>query len=652
MLYFLINRRFMCFLACLLVGASPSTAGLKDISDVTLAKDFSEWGLGVDSASTLRPATDKWDSARVTARTKDDWAGWLGERKRVLDRWMLAGRERHELPVGWAHDYVDQKTGGFLKWSPESTAPAPGSSEKVQAAWLMFVRSYNIGQVLEAARFYRLREDVQYRDWAIAQLDSYAANYVNLPLQSWNGESRLFYQALDEAIYCFQLLEAVRLLRPYVDKLTLERWQRQLFAPMADGLIRSSNADHNIVVWISAAVSAIGAEFDLPVAKDFDLKSDRNLLAILERGVSEDYFWHEMTLHYQNYVVMAVSNWLYAASIRGDDSARWRRIGLITRNLMFSQLAVRFANMEGPMLNDGLGQTRIPDRSLWGQVWRVVPTKIGISQAASVKSWDTLLDQPPELTGMSSLPPVKSQKFPGLDSVQLVSDGWQVLLHYGQRMATHAHQESLSYDLQYNGVWLFRDPGTVAYGSPLHSKYFRRAQSHTVPLIAREGQMPWPSEGSLISMETTKATVMHKGYQKGHDVDRETWIKGATFNDVVKFSLGAGKRLPVGLTFNTICKVTPGRGLAQVGKDDLGHADAFAYWSDRRQYSAEASIEFYLVCDGGKFLVKLASSDIATAFVATTPTTGKAGEQRTGIFIETIPITKATISVQIVAVSP
>lgn len=644
------KRLAACLLTCLLAAPSLSLAGLQEVADAKLASDFGEWKLGVDATPALRSAADHWEAARLTARGQKDWADWLEQRKRGLDRWMLAGRERYDQPVGWAHDYVDAKTGAFLHWSPESVAPPAGSSAKVQAAWLMYVRSHNIGQMLESARFYRLFDDVRYRDWAIAQLDSYAANYVNLPLQSWNGESRLFNQALDEAVYCFQLLEVVRLLRPNAD--TVERWQRQLFAPMAESLIRSSKGDHNIALWISAAVSAIGSQFDLPIARDFAANSERSLLAILERGVSADYFWHEMTLHYQSYVVMAVSNWLYAASMRGDDSARWRRIGLITKNLMAAPLGVRFANMEAPMLNDSLGQMRIPDRALWGQVWRVLPTKIGIAQAATVKSWDALLDPVADSSETSALPTVKSQNIPGLDAVQLVANGWQAMLRYGQKMATHAHQESLSYDLQYNGVWIFRDPGTVGYGSPLHGKYFRRAQSHSVPLIGREGQLPWPAEGALSRMDETRALVRHKNYQKGNDVDREIAIKADGFYDTVKFALGAGKRSPVGLAFNTVCQVIPGRGLVQSSGDDLGQLGGFAYWTERRQYAAETAIEFELSCDGSRFVMKLTGSQLATAFVAKTPTTGKAGEQRTGILVETGPVSEASIVVQLLAVAP
>ena len=233
--------------ALMLGGNTPASANLSGLSDTTIAKAFAGWQVGIEGLAAIRRPEENWAAAKSRAQ-QADWAKWLGEARGSLDRWMVLQREDPTKPVGWAHDYVDPKTGAFLTWSPDSAPPPPGTSDKIRAAWAMEVRAYNIGQILEAARLYRLLGEVRYRDWAVAQLDAYAANYSTLPLQNWHGQAHLFNQALDEAVYGFQLIEVVRLLRQDTPRETLDHWQRGLFEPMVGNLMRSEKSGNNIAV--------------------------------------------------------------------------------------------------------------------------------------------------------------------------------------------------------------------------------------------------------------------------------------------------------------------------------------------------------------------------------------------------------------------
>src|SRR5690606_19266296 len=122
---------------------------------------------------------------------------------------------------------------------------------------------------------------------------------------------------------------------------------------------------------------------------------------------------------YQDYVVRALGNWLYAAGLRPTGALSGKaqamaQIGERTRALMTSQLAIRFTEGDAPAVNDTQGLRTIPNVTLWSTLWRVLPTPVGLNAARNEKSWDTLLDPPPASVPESTLPPVVSHVVAGL----------------------------------------------------------------------------------------------------------------------------------------------------------------------------------------------------------------------------------------------
>lgn len=604
---------------------------------------------GLPDWPAVRTPKENWAQAALIAKTPE-WSAWLAARAAETQAWIKRSPEDPTRPVGWLQDYVDAATGKFLYWSPLSPAPSdPGS--KAYAAWAAKLRIYNVEQILQAARLYRLTGNTVYLDWATGQLDSYAQNYNALPLQTWNGQARLFTQSLDEAVYAFTLLDAVRLLRPSVKPEDLQRWRDGLFLPMAELLKPSVKGHDNISLWIVCALSAIADEFQVAALNEFALTGSRGLQSILAQGVSADGFWHEMSLPYQDYVVQGLGNWLYAVGIRPANALvsrqLWSNIGATTRRLMLSPLIVRFTDNDAPAVNDTQGARRIPNVELWSKQWRVLPTPVGLNAVRNVQSWETLLDPAPTDVPQPELPAVSSQVVSGLDSVVLNAKGWQALIRYGEKAASHAHQDALTYDLKFDRSWIFRDQGTVGYGSPLHANYFRRAHADAAPLIDRDGQTPWPSEGRVVNFDSAGNTVKveHPSYYKGHAVSRELHIDDTGFSDTVTFRLKGSTPYPVGLVFNTRCLPSYGDAAVAQAEDTLKKTGPFRYWTQRAQYAIGSRVEIRLDCGGRKFTLAFDSADLATLFTATTPDTG--GHQSRGFYLETRPVLNATINLHI-----
>ncbi|MEE9330720.1 MAG: heparinase II/III family protein [Methylophilaceae bacterium] len=612
-----------------------------------MRQSLMSYGMEVDGFPEIREPIEDWEAGRNKA-SGVAWSKWLDKKRRNLNQWIDNQNEDHFKPVGWGHDYIDAKTGKWLYWAPNKPIPKDASG-KVAAAWRMRVRVHNLEMMLDAARLYKLDGNVKYRDWVINEMSLYAQAYSTLPLQTWNGQSQLFTQALDEAVYSFHFIEIVRLLKSDVKASQLNTWELKLFVPMANNLMQSSIHGNNISVWIAASVSTIGNEFNLPALVQFGVDSEKGLPALLKNGVSEDYFWKENSLSYQDYVVSALYHWLYAALIRDGDSPLAQQVGLIAKNLMLSPTIVRFSNREAPMLNDSQVGKGIPNTKLWSNVWRVLPTRDGILNAYNQKNWGMLIDAPPRNVIATTLPAVESRQIPGINVAQLVSSDWQALIRYGKESSGHhTHQESMTYDLKHNGNWLFRDPGTVAYGSELHRNYFKKAQAHTGALINREGQLPWPSEGEVKRIDPINNTVevAHIDFQNSNDVTRILKINHKQFIENTIFKIGKQKKLPVGVTYNTACKVIVANELQAAKADTLVKDGAFAYWTNRKEYKTQGNIELELHCQKNKYFMNISGADIARLLLANTPTPNK-NEVLTGIYVETSLVSHSSITTSI-----
>jgi len=326
----------------------------------------------------------------------------------------------------------------------------------------------------------------------------------------------------------------------------------------------------------------------------------------LEKSVSDDYFWNENSLSYQDYVVSALSRWLYAALMRNDKSPEVQKIGLITKNLMASPAIVRFDKNASPRLSDSSGERSAPNKALYTATWRVLPTSLGITSAAQNIDWKNLIDPPPNNIKTEALPHVVSRQIPGLDAMQVVAKGWQALLRYGD----------------------------------------------TGALINRRGQIPWPAEGEMHFLDTkgNKLGVIHQEFQPFNNIARTLQVKSNdTFIEKTSFTIGQGKRLPVGVTYQTACSVQPGKGLSNADNDKnaISEKGSFSYWEIKNSYMASnQTISLKLKCEKSNYLITVDAANIDKVFIANTPSP-RNHEVLTGIYIETKPTSLSNITTTI-----
>lgn len=577
-----------------------------------------------------REAKENWISATEKTITETKWNDWLKDQIESQLSWQSEIRDLPEWEAGWLHDYIDDETGKIKAWTPNQKKPIINDKNQRQiAGWVANNRFHNIEKILNAARLYKLTKDDRFLKWCEEQINTYAESYETLTLKKWNGNARLMNQSLDEAQIAIKLLEANRLLASEKKNRNHDKWGELLFIPIANNLKKHSFGVHNISIWQNIAIYLTGVDYS---NNEFIQYSTIETRKIIKKGTSADFYWIEDSLSYQDYVVEALNELFIAASMRGTLATYQRELS-IAKELLKSPLNLKFESNDSPSPGDTTPKRKIPNLNLWKKIHRTIYTRQGARMAQREINWDTLLD-PIEIQDdldFSKLPNISSGHYPGLKAVMIVNNNWQLFSKYGQNRKSHSHQDALSFELQYRGIWISSDPGTVAYGSDLHTNFYKTYVAHNVPIIDGIGQALWPTSGELEKFDSNGeyVTLKHKNYQENTTAKRNFNIK-TKFVDTLE--LKKQKESHLGLIFNTNCEIIYKKELIyKTEVAPLPKNIGFTYWSSVIELKPGKSVKLKLDCDGSYFSTKITSgTDFRIVIGRTPPKTQK----NYGIFIE------------------
>lgn len=576
----------------------------------------------------LRVAREDWPAARAAVQASPELARWVERQGQYVRAWSSLERERADLVGGWIHDYVDPATGVPLVWTEQVPEPADGTAAaqiRFKQAWVAYVRQRNSSHMLNAARLYRLTGDPAMRDWAIRQLDFYAENYERWPVRTVNGRGRMFRHGLDEAYAAFNLLDAARLLADAAGPLRQRRWNDGLFLPMSINLRTVTSPMTNVAVWHSVALAAIGLHLGDEALVEHAMGGAQGLRATLERGVTADGIWFEGSLGYNQYVIDALSQLLVQASVRGQAS-RFADVQIAAKRLLLAPLLLRFDDGSLPSPGDVTATMSAVDERSHRLLFRVVPTWYGIHSATRSYNWETLLDPPVSIPNRApGLPAVATRNFPDIRMAVLRAGDWQVFVHYGQATGHHAQEEALTYELNHGRTAISRDSGTVAYASPFHQRWFRRAASQNVPLVDGQGQQRW-ARGEVIQFDPSPSqlTVRHAEYRPQVSAERRYQVTSGGFTErtTLKADGRSGQVRRLGTAFHTDCKLEgPASRDGAIGHRDPPRTEATAYWRVETRITPGSEWTGTLLCSTQRYRLKITAADGASlnVFVGDAP---------------------------------
>lgn len=568
-------------------------------------KDFGKDG------SPVRTPKEDWNGAQQRTREDAKWAAWLEEQRAECDAWMAAHpADRVEWIAGWWHDFVDEKTGAFLPWTP---VPPAGVSEKVFGGWVFGFRSRHTQKMVQAARLWRLTGEGRYAAWVIRQLNFYAENYEKWPVQTEKSKSRLMYQSLDEANVLVRLVEAARLVDGRATPQQRQAWAEKLLRPMALLVDETLQRVHNIAVWQRSATGMAALYL-----RDSDLwrravEAPFGLRRQMADGVTSDYLWVEQSFGYNSYVVSAVLPLLIYAGLEGR-LGELRREAEIAENLMLAPSVLRFPDGRLPMPADTTGGfQRWPNTGLMESARRVFPTWIGGDAARRRLSWETLLDPVEEDAGRGgSLPEITSRNLESSRMAVLKQGEWQLFFHYGQLDPSHAQAEALNWEAAFGATDITHDAGTVGYGSPLHREFYTRGHAHNVVLIDGEGQQRW-APGELLAFDPARVAARQPQYRENVAVERDLRIAGDVVEDRVKVETRDQRKHRIGLALHVQGRVRLPEGF----RDDPGFA--LKHWEGARTAEFPNEVVLLVEYPGLVLEVKVAAGALLRVTHASTP---------------------------------
>jgi hypothetical protein len=617
---------FVSLMLSLFCHSCFAAAAVADGED--LAARFPDLKVVQESGLPVRVAREDWDGARRRVARDDAWKAWLKTSQRALDGWMSKPRDRAEWVAGYMHALIDPVSGLPLKWSANMPAPPikPSPDNKFHEAWVAWVRTNNIDNVREASRLFRLTGEQRYADWAVEQIDLYADNYALWPLQQlWGSRSRMIGQGLDEATATVRLLDAVRLLKDQVTPEKHTKWRDMLFLPIADNLRKADVGINNISLWHAAAIAEIGLHYGDESLIREGIDGPMGIRAIMKVGVTSDFIWYEGSLGYQTYVLRALAPLFVQASLHGRAHDLKREM-LIAQNMLLAPLALRFDDGMLPTPGDATARQKAVDLNFLMEMYRTLPTRIGLIEATRRKNWDTLLDPADvDLSVAARLPAVKSVNLDSIRMAVLKAGGWQVFLRYGQLTSYHSQEDALNTEVYYGDLPVSTAPATLLYESSLHKDYFRRAIAHNVPLVDGQGQAGWnPGVMLRFDADAPALTVSQPKLRPDATATRDISIQDDQLVDRLSLRLKPEVRgvKRLGFIFHSDCDV-------EFVKDKAVPASAavppvgrgFQFWEDITVRPSPREAQVRLHCGKRDFAIELRLSAPGLVYAAMVPST-------------------------------
>lgn len=582
-----------------------------------------------ENGSAVRAAREDWEGARARVKGDAGWAAWVAKNRAETDEWMAEPRDRVEYVAGWWHDFVNEKDGGFLNWTP---MPPRGVTGKVFGGWVFGLRSRNGERMVEAARLWRLTGEGKYLDWSASQLDFYAENLMKWPPQG-GGNARLMYQSLDDANMLVRFVQTARIIGDGAHANRRQVWIDKLFRPMAELLGKSLQRVHNIACWQRSAM-AMAALY----AKDDELwklsvDGEYGIRRQVRDGITSDYLWVEQSLLYNSYVVSSFLTFLEYAGLAGRLDALRQEAAAI-ENLMLAPIYLRFPDGKLPTPADSTaGFRRAPETGILARARRVFPTTLGMAASSAQKNWDTLLD-PVAAVEPGPLPAIVSRNFESSRMALLRKGPWQVFFHYGQIDPSHAQAEALNYEAYFAQIDVTHDAGTVGYGSPLHKGFFQTGAAHNTVLIDGEGQAKW-NPGTLVRFDGAAGIVEARQdeFRPGVAVTRRLEIDGERLIEKTDVKCAGEAARRIGLVLQVQGKVHAPAG-ATPSPDVL-----LPYWRQARSWDGGRKVELTFTAGGRRFALTIESAEPLRVTHAVTPDAPPA--TRESLYLETTARTAA-----------
>lgn len=417
---------------------------------------------------------------------------WLGRKIEIPER---GGQ--------WPHWYACEDCGVRL----ETVSPTEHACSKCNRVYsgepwdsvpLTAVHQELSQTLMSLGVYYALTDDRDAARKAAQILLGYAEQYPHYPVRDHNLKTdtawatKVSWGTLGESVWLIPVCAGYDLIRDagVLTPADHQAIREQLLRPAARLILKHNIGIHNIQCWHNAAIGAAGLMLRDRDLVSFAVDGDVGVLQQLKQGVLGDGFWHEGSWGYHFYGLRPLLAWTEAL----------RNCGLNLYDAHYKKM------FEAPLL------AMLPDGSLPAfhdsggpHLKQTAPVyEIGFARYHDAGfAWPLLGDARDSLNallyGAETLPeqvtmPERSKHLNRAGFLYLrqgkPEDLSYMALDYGPHGGGHGHPDKLSFILYGAGQILAPDPGSVAYGIPIHQKWYKQTISHNTLLVNHKSQLP------------------------------------------------------------------------------------------------------------------------------------------------------------------
>jgi len=447
------------------------------------------------------------------------------------------GLQTPELPPEggqWGHYYVCPNTGSRLQFHPPDMHVCPDDGKIYKNQVFQQVSYSQRADALErAARSlalaYRITGNRHYAEEAASILKEYGKRYLTYKLHTRMGTSeearvydetgrqlesltlvnanadagaRVFEQTLEESVWLIQMAWAYDLVR---DSGVLSAADRKLvedgfLRPAAGVVSRAIAPTLNWQVWDDTALAAVGYTLGDQEMITRAIDGPDGALPYLRKYLV-DGFWIEGSWNYQFYTMGAYYQLAEMALQHGR--SLWQQEPML-KAMFASPIGVTLPNGDLPAFNDSDVHNLRNEAPLYEAAYSATNDAVfaAILMSSKRENEQALLFGAANIP-KENLPKPSSTLFKEIGFGRLTaSDGdLTEVMKFGPHGGVHGHFDELSNVIYSQGRLMSVDPGTQAYGLPLHSTWDKQTVAHNT--VAMDETTQLESTGKLIDWQVT-----------------------------------------------------------------------------------------------------------------------------------------------------
>jgi len=445
------------------------------------------------------------DIASINTKAETNvWAkGALDVLTQQVQHWLGRKVEIPERGGQWPHWYACEDCGVRLETVSPIAHKCPKcdrvySGEPWDSVPLTAVHQELSQALLSLGVYYALTGEQDAARKAAQILLGYAERYPYYPIRDHNLKSdtdcatKVSWGTLGESVWLIPVCAGYDLIRDagVLTPADHQAIREQLLRPAARLILKHNIGIHNIQCWHNAAIGSAGLMLRDRDLVSFAVDGDVGILAQIKQGVLGDGFWHEGSWGYHFYGMKPLLAWTEALRNCGLDLYDTH-----LKRMFDAPLQAMLPDGSLPAFHDSGGPRLKATAPLY---------EIGFARYQDPAFAWPLIGEPRDnlnalLYGADNLPPEvpETEHSTHLSRAGFVylrqgkkEDPSYLALDYGPHGGGHGHPDKLGFILFGAGQVLAPDPGSVAYGIPIHQKWYKQTIGHNTLLVDQKSQNP------------------------------------------------------------------------------------------------------------------------------------------------------------------